>query len=64
MPAAAGRKGVLHMLEASRLAAHCLPERPVLSRGRATRELDYILAATFGFWEQILPAAKRLKKAT
>lgn len=57
-------KGVLHLLEASRLAAHCLPERPVLSRGRATRELDYILAATFGFWEQILPAAKRLKKAT
>src|SRR5580704_3987782 len=30
-------KGVLHQLEASRLAAHCLPERPGLPRGRATR---------------------------
>jgi hypothetical protein len=55
-------KGVLHQLEASRLAAYCLPERPQLSRTRATRELDYILAATFGFWEQILPAAKRYRR--
>jgi hypothetical protein len=56
-------KGVLHLLEASRLAAHCQPERPLLARGRATRELDYLLAATFGLWEQILPANKRLKRA-
>ena len=55
-------KGVLHQLEASRLAAYCLPERPGLSRSKATRELDYILAATFGFWEQILPAAKRYRR--
>jgi hypothetical protein len=55
-------KGVLHQLEASRLAAYCLPERPSLSRSKATRELDYILAATFGFWEQILPAAKRFRR--
>jgi hypothetical protein len=55
-------KGVLHQLEASRLAAYCLPERPNLSRSKATRELDYILAATFGFWEQILPAAKRYRR--
>ena len=55
-------KGVLHMLEASRLAAHCLPEKPLLARGRATRELDYLLAATFGLWEQILPANKRMKR--
>ena len=55
-------KGVLHQLEASRLAAYCLPERPSLSRSKATRELDYILAATFGFWEQILPAAKRYRR--
>ena len=55
-------KGVLHQLEASRLAAYCLPERPSLSRSKATRELDYILAATFGFWEQILPAGKRFRR--
>lgn len=55
-------KGVLHLLEASRLAAHCLPERPELSRTKTTRELDYILASVFGFWEQILPASKRMRR--
>ena len=56
-------KGVLHLLEASRLAAHCLPDKPNLSRTKSTRELDYILAAVFGLWEQILPASKRMKRA-
>src|ERR1700749_2007028 len=51
-------KGVRNQLEASRLGACWLPEAS-LARSKATRELDYILAATFGFWEQILPAAKR-----
>ena len=46
----------------SRLAAYCLPDRPSLQRSKATRELDYLLAATFGFWEQILPANKRYKR--
>ena len=55
-------KGVVHQLEGSRLAAHCLPERPNLQRTKATRELDYLLAATFGFWEQIIPASKRYKR--
>jgi hypothetical protein len=61
-------RGVLHQLEASRLAAYCLPDRPEPSgrwgpaRSKATRELDYILAATFGFWEQILPAGKRFRR--
>jgi hypothetical protein len=54
-------RGVLHQLEGSRLAAHCMPERPDLARARSTRELDYILAATFGLWDQILPASKRFK---
>ncbi|MEO8707288.1 MAG: PD-(D/E)XK nuclease superfamily protein [Kofleriaceae bacterium] len=54
-------RGVLHQLEASRLAAYCLPERS-WQRTKATRELDYVLAATFGFWDQILPAAKRYKR--
>ena len=55
-------KGVLHQLEASRLAAYCLPEAPQLGRARATRELDYLLAATFGLWEHIIPAAKRYRR--
>jgi hypothetical protein len=55
-------RGVLHQLEGSRLAAFCLPDRPDLGRSKTTRELDYILAATFGFWEQILPPNKRFKR--
>ena len=47
----------------SRLAAYCLPEHPdSRDASKATRELDYMLAATFGFWEQILPANKRFKR--
>jgi hypothetical protein len=41
-----------------------LPERPGLQRGRATRELDYILAAVFGFWAEIIPANKRLRRVS
>ncbi len=55
-------RGVLHQLEASRLGAYCMPERPGLQRTKSTRELDYLIAATFGLWEQILPAAKRYKR--
>jgi len=55
-------RGVLHQLEGHRLGAYCLPERPSLQRSKATRELDYLLAATFGFWEQIIPASKRYKR--
>lgn len=55
-------RGVLHQLEASRLAAYCMPDRPSFARSKATRELDYLLAATFGFWEHILPASKRFKR--
>jgi hypothetical protein len=55
-------KGVLHSLEAARHAAYCLPERPALARTKQTRELDFVLAATFGFWELILPAAKRYRR--
>ena len=54
-------RGVLHQLEGSRLAAHCMPDAADLARGKATRELDYILAATFGLWDQILPPGKRFK---
>src|SRR6187551_2890781 len=39
-------KGVQHSLEASRLAAFCLPD-PTLAHSKQTRELDHLLAATF-----------------
>ncbi|MBX3160323.1 MAG: hypothetical protein KF773_30445 [Deltaproteobacteria bacterium] len=55
-------RGVTHQLEGSRLAAYCLPEKPAFHRGRHTRELDYLLAATFGLWEQILPSSKRFRR--
>jgi hypothetical protein len=56
-------KGVMHSLEASRLAAHCLPDPATLGRGRDTRELDHILASVFGFWELVLPASKKFRPA-
>lgn len=54
-------RGVLHSLEASRHAAYCMPDK-ALHRSRYTRELDHMLAAVFGFWDQVLPAAKRFKR--
>jgi hypothetical protein len=48
-------KGVLHTLEGSRRAVYCLPERPELARTNATRELDHVLAAVFGFWDGVIP---------
>jgi hypothetical protein len=49
----------LHTLEASPLAAYCLPDLTTLDRGNATRELDHVLAATFGLWEKIIPERRR-----
>jgi PD-(D/E)XK nuclease superfamily protein len=57
-------KGVMHTLEGHRLAAYCAPDRSSgsgLSRTKATRELDHVLAAIFGLWEIVLPAAKRYR---
>jgi hypothetical protein len=53
-------RGVLHTLEASRLAAFCLPE-PSLARGPETRELDHVLAAVFGLWEAVIPPSRRFR---
>lgn len=52
-------RGVLHTLEGSRLAAHCLPTSSHLAPGPLTRELDHVVAATFGLWELVIPASKR-----
>lgn len=56
-------KGVMHSLEASRLAAYCSPDKESLNRSKLTRELDHMLAAIFGFWDLVLPASKRFKPA-
>jgi hypothetical protein len=54
-------KGVMHSLEASRLAAYCSPDKETLNRSKLTRELDHMLAAIFGFWDLVLPPSKRFK---
>jgi hypothetical protein len=56
-------KGVLHTLEGSRRAVHCLPERPELGRTNATRELDHVLAAVFGLWDQVIPEERLFSKS-
>ena len=56
-------KGVLHTLEGSRLGVYCLPERPTLGRTHGTRELDHVLAAVFGLWDQVIPEARLFGKA-
>jgi hypothetical protein len=50
--------GILHVLEASPLAAYCLPEAGALARTRDTREVDHILASTFGLWSFVIPRSK------
>lgn len=51
-------RGILHTLEASPLAAYCLPAED-FRRGEQTRELDHVVAATFGLWETIIPERRR-----
>jgi hypothetical protein len=55
--------GVLHLLQASHLAAYCLPGadlRPIPRTTRAeainsgTWQLDHVVAVTFGFWDVVL----------
>lgn len=53
-------KGVLHTLEASHLAAYCLPEGDCKPTP-ATREFDHTIAATFGLWTRVLAKAKRFQ---
>ncbi len=56
-------RGVIHMLQASSNAVHCLPHPEELApiantkvydpRSFATWELDHVLAMTFGWWDLI-----------
>jgi hypothetical protein len=58
-------EGVLHLLQASELAAYCLPDDTLRPVGRrvgesidsGTWQLDHVLAVTFGWWD-ILVAGK------
>jgi hypothetical protein len=52
--------GVLHTLQAARQAVRCDP-REDLGRGRETLELDHVLAAVFGLWTHVIPAARRFE---
>lgn len=56
-------EGVLHLLQASHLAAYCMPGadlRPIPRTTRAeainsgTWQLDHVVAVTFGFWDVVL----------
>ena len=46
--------GVLHMLEASRHAAYCLPAVGQAYMTPETRELDHLLAAHFEWWDVLI----------
>lgn len=52
-------RGILHTLEASKRAAYCLPTPTSELHDAETRQLDHILAATFGLWELVLPDSRR-----
>jgi hypothetical protein len=55
-------EGVLHLLQASELAAYCLPDETQRPLGRkmgesidsGTWQLDHVLAVTFGWWDILL----------
>lgn len=47
-------EGILHMLEASRIAAYCLPDPETLEQTDRTRELDAALAINFRWWDVIV----------
>lgn len=44
-------EGVLHLLQASEMAAHCMPDARSLARSAGTRELDHMLAVHFDWWD-------------
>ena len=47
--------GVLHMLQASDKAVHCLPSfEHQLARTTDTKELDHMLAMTLGWWDVLV----------
>lgn len=50
--------GVLHMLQASEIAAYCLPNEHDLSSSKETKELDHLLAMHFHWWDVLVGGKK------
>ena len=51
-------KGILHVLEASHLAAYCLPDAADLAPSSTTWEFDHMLAMNFGLWDVLIAGKK------
>lgn len=51
-------RGILHLLEGSRLAVSCSPDKDLL-RTKGTLELDHVLASVFGLWDRVIPESLR-----
>jgi hypothetical protein len=51
--------GVIHMLQASHMAAYALPNAEDLRPTSETRALDHIVAMTFDWWDVVLKGRKR-----
>jgi hypothetical protein len=50
--------GVLHMLQASAIAAYCLPDLQNLRSNKDTKELDHLLAMHFHWWDVLVSGKK------
>ncbi|MEB3295093.1 MAG: PD-(D/E)XK nuclease superfamily protein [Synechococcales bacterium] len=50
--------GVLHMLQASEIAAYCLPDATTFHATKDTKELDHLLAIHFRWWDVIVAGKK------
>ena len=55
-------KGIQDMLSAAPKAAHCMPIAPDCKRSTKTRELDHMLAITFGWWELLIDGKKKFTR--
>jgi hypothetical protein len=53
-------QGVLHMLEASPLAAYCLPGLEQTDGSADTWELDHLLSMHFGWWDVLVGTRRAL----
>ena len=51
-------KGIQDMLSAAPKAAHCLPDSERWERTTRTRELDHMLAISFGWWDLVIGKKK------
>ncbi len=54
-------EGILHLLQASELAAYCLPDPEDLSSCSETWELDHVLAVTFRWWDVFIGRKKPVR---